>query len=1420
MNDPTVTAGFQTVSFTGAFFDVTPVVFVLAKDLETEPRALRIQNVTTAGFEIIQVRPTVCGTCADAGNFSAPTISWIAIEPGRHRLPGYQFIEVGSTSTTTVQKKYGGPEGWDTIPFSAAFSSGTIAMVGQVQTTNNGGISLTGGQTTPFITTAIRLANASDFQTALELSEVVTAIPIPNAETIGWLAAPSGLTDTLTDTSAGSVLIEAILSADNITQTCSIDNTFSNLTYSSNPLVVASKNRLDGADGGWMRECAISTSAVRLRVQEDEGTDPDLNHTTESAGLFVVERAFDAEINVVIETPTMEVAEVTLNDTTVTPTFTSVSFNQTYTRTPYVFILPSNEGGAAPAGIRVRNVTTTGFEVSQVEPDSLDGPHAAMTVHYMAIQPGSGVSPWLFDLPDGQLLEVGTHTTQTVQHGSGVAGTEGWDTINFINSFTAPAVLTAIQGMANETATPPVTTSVPWLTVAMQNVGASSFQVALERAEVATGSISSDETIAYVAIEGDVQGSFTSGAATILYESITSADNIAGWTNNNCAGSVGQAVGFINSYGIPPLVMGNQSRHDGGDGGWLRRCSLTTAQIGLSIDEDQFANAERNHTPEAANLLAFSEAFCLPTACPGLTVDHYAINFPNGLTSLTCEAANVAITGHDFFNSSINIPAGVVLTLSTSTGTGTWQPVLISGTGTWAPSGLNDGNATYTWPGGESSFEVSLLQGAAGALSVNLVDALGKIESTVIASEDLNITFNTQGFRITDAAGVSAVNIDTHLSGKNTNVGFGAQTLFLQALRDIAGVCTNFGGPFNNINVTMASECLNPTVCEVVNGGPGTAVTVQNDSGTAIPIDINDIGLPITNFITTVQVDFDTQTKAPLIINYPDAGEIALHFFFAGAGGLPGTSNAFVVRPFGFDIDVGTQRFDDFADDMTLNDSTGTNVSWATDATGTAFAKAGNNFNVTVRSVVWDSNDDSDDDGVPDSGSDLTDNALTPNFGNEISTELVDIAHTKVSPTGAGTVSGTLTGGTNLDFTASGGTLTTTLSWDEVGIVDLSAALDTAVDSEYLAGGSGISATHDDFGRFVPDRFTVTDNTPSFLNSCGGLFSYMDQEFYFTAAPEFTVTALNEAGITIMNYGGGTSGINGFWQLDPTSLTRTYTNQATTAANFNETIVAGVTLSNHTDFGGMATLTLGNTLGDRDIFEYQRSTVDISANEGGAFTALVDLSITSTALSYMDGTFTICYDRDNDGTCDDYTHMTQSGAEVGSAALTGTDLRFGRLRIGTAAGSELLPISPVFEAQYYDDANQIFITNTLDGCTAIATTDLSLTSAIEVGETDGDIDISACAGGGLVTAAIANATFVSGAGDLSFSVGAPAATCTGYIDMTLDLSMGGLDMDWLQYDWDDVDAAENGPYDDNPAGRIDFGIFEGPSSYIYIREPW
>lgn len=169
----------------------------------------------------------------------------------------------------------------------------------------------------------------------------------------------------------------------------------------------------------------------------------------------------------------------------------------------------------------------------------------------------------------------------------------------------APVILANIQSDANESAGPPNYNRTPWMTAAVQNVTAAGMQVALERSEVATGSIAVAEMIGYVAITGPSAGSFSANGATILYEAQTTAQNIKGYTNG-C-----YAVNFLNSYAGLPGVITTKNTHKDGNGGWMRNCNFpwSGTSVEFNVDEDTYRDNERRHGAEAAGLAVFSQLF-------------------------------------------------------------------------------------------------------------------------------------------------------------------------------------------------------------------------------------------------------------------------------------------------------------------------------------------------------------------------------------------------------------------------------------------------------------------------------------------------------------------------------------------------------------------------------------------------------------------------------------------------------------------------------------------------------------------------------------------------------------------------------------------------------------------------------------------
>ena len=83
----------------------------------------------------------------------------------------------------------------------------------------------------------------------------------------------------------------------------------------------------------------------------------------------------------------MESGTVQLNNTYNDSNWVNVTLQQTYVTPPLIFSIPT-EKGDDPLALRIKNVTTNSFEILQVEPSGEDGPHAAIEVNYIAIDPG------------------------------------------------------------------------------------------------------------------------------------------------------------------------------------------------------------------------------------------------------------------------------------------------------------------------------------------------------------------------------------------------------------------------------------------------------------------------------------------------------------------------------------------------------------------------------------------------------------------------------------------------------------------------------------------------------------------------------------------------------------------------------------------------------------------------------------------------------------------------------------------------------------------------------------------------------------------------------------------------------------------------------------------------------------------------
>jgi MSHA biogenesis protein MshQ len=172
---------------------------------------------------------------------------------------------------------------------------------------------------------------------------------------------------------------------------------------------------------------------------------------------------------------------------------------------------------------------------------------------------------------------------------------------------------------------------------------------------------------------------------------------------------------------------------------------------------------------------------------------------------------------------------------------------------------------------------------------------------------------------------------------------------------------------------------------------------------------------------------------------------------------------------------------------------------------------------------------------------------------------------------------------------------------------------------------------------------------------------------------------------------------------------------------------------------------------------------------------------------------------------------TTAAAGNGMAFVGGARaVRFGRLRLQSANGSERLPLPMRVSARYWNGTG--FVANALDSCTTLSAANVAL------GNYRGNLTA------GETTVSVPAATLAGGVGSLRFS--APGAGNEGSVDVSLNLGavpagascLGGMgastgaNLSWLQGPW--CGAA----YDDDPSARATFGLYRASDRIIYRRE--
>ncbi len=290
------------------------------------------------------------------------------------------------------------------------------------------------------------------------------------------------------------------------------------------------------------------------------------------------------------------------------------------------------------------------------------------------------------------------------------------------------------------------------------------------------------------------------------------------------------------------------------------------------------------------------------------------------------------------------------------------------------------------------------------------------------------------------------------------------------------------------------------------------------------------------------------------------------------------------------------------------------------------------------------------------------------------------------------------------------------------------------------------------FGRFIPDHFTLT--SPGTLNHvCGSgpsAFNYLGQNPVSVA--NFKFTAQNGANATTMNYQGSYA-------------------KLTTASWSNFLFTTSPALPTGVALTAGGTPTTSCTLGDCSTtasFAFSRPANPVAEQ-------LLQIK---------------AQPKDSDNV----TAFSAAAIHSGNVRL-----RYGRLVLANAHGSEKANLTMPFEAQYW--TGTAWVTNTLDNCTDI-------TSSLVFVKNPMTLPSPSSSG-----------TLVAGKGTLTF----PAANPLGTVNVCANIGSdpdnsiascrNGTSYPWLQGSWD-----ADSQYNDNPSAVATFGRARQQTPIIFRRE--
>ena len=754
----------------------------------------------------------------------------------------------------------------------------------------------------------------------------------------------------------------------------------------------------------------------------------------------------------------------------------------------------------------------------------------------------------------------------------------------------------------------------------------------------------------------------------------------------------------------------------------------SNTRIRLQITDGYTHWYEDNEYVKLSSVSIFANKSC--------SLDHFRIIHDG--TGINCFPENITVRAEDAKNYLVSDYVGTI-NLTTSTDNGTWAKG--SSNGSLTDSTSDDGAASYTFNPADAGVAVLTLSNT----HQETLDISAEENGFVDENTEGYITYSPFGFVFSPSP------IGTQIAGKPFDVTFTAAGQ--SPTSSECGVIEEYDG---EKSIKFWSEFISPAMSTTqikVNN-----IDIKNDESSAVAQDII-----FSNGVATLPVTYNDVGKVSF--NAKDESGVGE---LAGSGDqIIGGISSFVVRPFGFDIQVeGDPNADSGID--------------------SAYKRAGDNFEMTLRSVLWQSTDDQDNDGIPDDFSQLNDNGVTLNISDIFSAddEIISLSPDTLNDSNSkGDLS---TKEVKLADFQNGILIIDKQSWSEVGILEINGQI-----SDFMESGQGVSGQRINIGRFIPDHFDVSINSSAFQDTCvlGSTdFTYIGQSFTYDSnlVPQITITAKNLFGnitenyteadyqkLTVgdveLNYGTEDESVNGLDITDNGIDDAPFMQVSSTKALANLYVETDI---NGDEIKGVMKYEFG-----LDTFSYIRN----ANSKIGPFKRNYSIAITKIEDS-------------------DYVNADLDLSSDIIVKPAGKTLRFGRWVIENGFGPETSDLIMPMKIEYWNGSE--FIINAEDSCTAYNFDDSE------------NYTLESESFNSSVTSSSGSGIFSEGEAEILMNKPNVYPLSRGQVKITYTAAPA-----WLRYNWNgEYEFSDSFIFDDNPYAIATFGIYRGNDRIIQWRE--